>query len=147
MYHIIHAPKYLLFQSPTTLMQLRAVQHQARRNRWYDNIAMTFFGQKTAARKHSEHKVPSEEELLNALEGKYDALKDKLIAQSLLNELGASVWERLSKKERQAEILKIRLQDKKLRKEGRFDEANRSVEISTLFIFHTVANHLQCSYC
>ena len=59
------------------------------------------------------------------MEQKYDALKDKLIAEGLMNELGASVWEKLSERERQAKILKIRLQEKKLRQEGRIDEANR----------------------
>ena len=78
--------------------------------------------------------VPSEKELLNALEEKYDALKDKLIAESLMNDLGAAEWGRLSERERQAKIMKIRLQEKKLRQEGKFDEANRFVKCLLLLL-------------
>ena len=112
-------------KSGVTLTQLRAVQHQARRHRWYDNIAVSLLGQKSAGHKPDQDNIPSEEELLGALEEKYDALKDKLIAESLMNELGAAVWGELSERERQAKILKIRLQEKRLRKEGKIDEANR----------------------
>ena len=115
-----------------TLSQLRAVQHQARRHRWYDNIVVSLLGQKTPGHKPDRDNIPSEEELLGALEEKYDALKDKLIAESLMNELGAAVWEKLSERERQAKILKIRLQEKRLRQEGKIDEANRSVNMNKL---------------
>ena len=110
-----------------TLTQLRAVQHQARRLRWYDNIAVSLLGQKTRGHQPDGENIPTEEELLGALEEKYDALKDKLIAESLMKELGAAEWERLSERERQAKILKMRLQEKKLRQEGKIDEANRLV--------------------
>ena len=109
------------------MTQLRAVQHQARRHRWYDNIAVSLLGQKSVGHKPDGSNIPSEEELLGALEEKYDALKDKLIAESLMNDLGAAVWGELSERERQAKILKIRLQEKRLREEGRIDEANRLV--------------------
>ena len=112
-----------------TLTQLRAVQHQAKRHRWYDNIAISLLGQKVGGHKPDGDNIASEEELLGALEEKYDALKDKLIAESLMNELGAAVWGELSERERQAKILKIRLQEKRLRQEGRIDEANRLVKL------------------
>ena len=46
-----------------------------------------------------------------------------------MNELGVAVWGELSERERQAKILKIRLQEKRLRQEGRIDEANRLVKL------------------
>jgi hypothetical protein len=93
---------------------------------------VSLLGQKTPGHKPDRDNIPSEEELLGALEEKYDALKDKLIAESLMNELGAAVWEKLSERERQAKILKIRLQEKRLRQEGKIDEANRSVSMNKL---------------
>lgn len=116
-----------VFQTAVTLSQLRTVQHQARRYRWYDNIAVSLLGVKKHARKPDQADIPTEEELLDALEEKYDALKDKLIAESLINELGAAEWEKLSERERQSKIVKIRLQEKKLREQGKMDEANRCV--------------------
>ena len=81
-------------------------------------------------RQPDRENVPSEEELLNALDEKYDALKDKLIAESVMSDLGAAEWGKLSEQERQSRILKIRLQERRLRQEGNVDEANRCVSKS-----------------
>lgn len=118
-------------QPSLTLTQLRTAQHQARRHRWYDNIAVSLLGMKVSGQKSNQDNVPSDEQLLGALEEKYDALKDKLIAESLMYELGTAEWGKLSERERQAKILKIRLQEKRLRQEGKIDEANRCV--NTIF--------------
>lgn len=39
-------------------------------------------------------------------------------------QLGAKEWANLSEKERQARLIKLRLQERKLRQEGKFDEAS-----------------------
>ena len=68
---------------------------------------------------------PSEEELVQALEQKYDAVKDKLLAESLMKQMGEKEWAALSEKERQARLVKLKLQERKLREEGKLDEASR----------------------
>ena len=70
---------------------------------------------------------PSEEELVQALEQKYDALKDKLLAESLMKQVGEQEWAAMSEKERQARLVKLKLQEKKLREEGKMDEVTRCV--------------------
>lgn len=41
-----------------------------------------------------------------------------------MRQIGADEWLRLSEKERQARLVKIKLQEKRLRQEGKFEEAN-----------------------
>ncbi|XP_052249024.1 uncharacterized protein LOC127856876 isoform X2 [Dreissena polymorpha] len=64
------------------------------------------------------------DDIIEALEGKYDALRDKLLAEALMKELGESEWNRLSEKERQRRILQLKLKERQLRKSGKIDEAN-----------------------
>ena len=43
--------------------------------------------------------------------------------QSLISQIGEADWAAMSEKERQARIMKLRLQERKLRQEGKIDEA------------------------
>ena len=60
----------------------------------------------------------NEEQLIQALEDKYDALRDKMIADSLMKQYGEAEWKALSEKERMAQLAKMKLEAKKLRREG-----------------------------
>ena len=40
-----------------------------------------------------------------------------------MNQMGAAEWAALSEKERQARLMKLKLQERKLRAEGKYDEA------------------------
>ena len=51
------------------------MQRQARLDCWYDNVAGTLLGSS------KQEKLDGEEEVVKALEEKYDALKDKLLAE------------------------------------------------------------------
>lgn len=113
-------------QTTVTLQQLQQVQLMARQQKWYDNIAATLLGV-NRTRNASSAQAPSEDELVEALEEKYDALKDKLLAESLMKQMGAADWAALSERERQAKLVKLKLQEKKLREEGKLDEASRLV--------------------
>ena len=64
-----------------------------------------------------------EDELVKALEDKYDALRNKLLMEALMKQFGEAEWARLSDKERQALLTKLKLQEKRLRQQGKFDEA------------------------
>lgn len=109
-----------------TLKQLQSVHTMACQERWYDNLAACVLGLKrTQARPSAEESA--EEELVEALEQKYDAMKDKLLTEALMKQMGASEWAALSERERQAKLLKLKLQERKLRLEGKLDEASRSV--------------------
>lgn len=102
----------------------------ARKERWYDNLAACVLGLKRAqARVAGEESA--EEELVEALEQKYDAIKDKLLTEALMKQVGDAQWAALSERERQAKLLKLKLQERKLRQEGKLDEASRSVVLVT----------------
>ncbi|XP_047146715.1 trichohyalin isoform X1 [Hydra vulgaris] len=66
-----------------------------------------------------------EEELLKAVDKKYDILMDKLTLEALQKQMGNAAWLQLSEKERQAKMMRLRLQQKQLLKDGKFDEAAR----------------------
>ncbi|KAL3852521.1 hypothetical protein ACJMK2_016149, partial [Sinanodonta woodiana] len=64
-----------------------------------------------------------EADLVEALEGKYDALRDQLLAEALIKELGESEWNRMTEKEKQKRMLQLKLKERQLRKAGKYDEA------------------------
>ena len=53
-----------------------------------------------------------------ALNEKYDFLRDKLLAEALIAKLGEEEWRRLTEKERQQQLMKLKLEEKRLRKLG-----------------------------
>lgn len=55
-----------------------------------------------------------------ALDDKYDLLKDKLLAEALMNQLGAKRWNEMSERERQERLMKLKLLERKLRREGEY---------------------------
>lgn len=71
----------------------------------------------------TEENASQEDELLKALEDKYDALRDKLLLEALEKQVGAAEWARLSEQERQTRLAKLKLQERRLRQQGRFDDA------------------------
>lgn len=114
----------LAVKNPMTLKQLQSVHTMACQERWYDNLAACVLGLKRAQARASGEES-AEEELVEALEQKYDALKDKLMSEALMKQMGAAEWAALSERERQAKLLKLKLQERKLRQEGKLDEASR----------------------
>ncbi|KAK3103454.1 hypothetical protein FSP39_019371 [Pinctada imbricata] len=64
----------------------------------------------------------TEADLLEALDGKYDALRDKLLADALMKQYGEAEWQRMSDLERQKKLAELKLKQKKLRREGKMDE-------------------------
>lgn len=60
-----------------------------------------------------------EEQLLAALDSKYDTLRDKLLSEALMKEMGAAEWQALSEQERQARLVKKKLQERRLRRDGK----------------------------
>ncbi|PFX16028.1 hypothetical protein AWC38_SpisGene19720 [Stylophora pistillata] len=114
----------LAVKNPMVLQQLQSVHSMACKERWYDNLATCVLGLKRKqARLTAEESA--EEELVEALEQKYDALKDKLLTEALMKQMGDAEWAALSERERQAKLLKLKLQERKLRQEGKLDEASR----------------------
>lgn len=98
------------------MLRVRQLQYQAYEEEWLDNVSAVVLGT-------DEGLAGEEDELVKALEDKYDALRDKLLLEALEKQLGAAEWARLSERERQARLAKLKLQEKRLRQQGKFDEA------------------------
>lgn len=64
-----------------------------------------------------------EQQVVDALEAKYDALRAQLLTEALMTQVGEAEWRRLSEQERQRRLTEKLLQERKLRQEGRFEDA------------------------
>lgn len=81
-----------------------------------DNVAGTLF-----------HLLSGEDEssdaaLERAVEEKYESLRDHLLVEALVRQLGAAEWARLSEEQRQRHLAAMRLKERQLRREGRLEE-------------------------
>ena len=97
------------------MLRLRQQEHASWQEELLDGISAVLLG--------TEENGSQEDELLKALEEKYDALRDKLLLEALEKQMGAAEWARLSEQERQARLAKLKLQERRLRQQGRFDDA------------------------
>ena len=64
-------------------------------------------------------KEANEDVLVDALQSKYDSLQDKLILEALEKQMGTEKWEKLSDDEKQASLMKIKMEIKRLQDEGK----------------------------
>lgn len=62
------------------------------------------------------------QEVVDAVEDKYDTLRDKLLMEALMAQAGKADWDRLSEAERQKRLQELRLKERRLRREGKWDE-------------------------
>ena len=53
-----------------------------------------------------------------ALEKKYDAMRDKLLIESLIAEVGEREWNAMTEEQRQRRLMRLRLEERRLRHEG-----------------------------
>ena len=53
-----------------------------------------------------------------ALDEKYDALRDKLLLEALMAQMSEAEWKKLSEEERQRLLMELRLKEKRLRQQG-----------------------------
>ena len=63
-------------QKPATIRKMAEMQRMTRLGCWHDNVANSLLGASTKNENRAE-----EAEVMKALEEKYDALKDKLLAE------------------------------------------------------------------
>ncbi|XP_074646022.1 uncharacterized protein LOC141902273 [Tubulanus polymorphus] len=111
-------------QTPNLLRELASAQTISRQNQWNTNIAAVIVKSEGRKVNESEESLTDEQQhVVKALEEKYDAMKDKILMEALMQQAGDTEWNRLSEKERQARLIKLKLEEKKLRHEGREDEA------------------------
>lgn len=90
-------------------------ESRALEEEWFDNIAAVIFNIKDISNE--------EEEVIKALNDKYDALRDQLLLEALKKQMSDAEWAKLSEQERQARLTKLKLMERRLRKEGKYDEA------------------------
>ncbi len=57
-----------------------------------------------------------------AVEAKFDALRDQLLLEALVDQFGAAEWARMSEEQRQRHLAALRLKERQLRAEGRWEE-------------------------
>jgi len=96
---------------------VRMSRHEVRalEEEWFDNIAAIIFNIRDVSNE--------EEEVVKALNDKYDALRDQLMLEALKQQMSDAEWAVLSEQERQAKLTKLKLMERRLRKEGKYDEA------------------------
>lgn len=58
------------------------------------------------------------------MEDKYDALRDKLIADALMKQVGEQEWKAMSERDRMAKLVQMKLEAKRLKKEGRWRDSH-----------------------
>ncbi|XP_052070817.1 trichohyalin-like isoform X2 [Mytilus californianus] len=96
-------------------LQMKIIEEK--RNEVRENISIVLLTSETCDSSSNE-----ETELLEALDGKYDALRDKLLAEVLMRQLGETEWNRLSELERQKKLAELKLKERQLRRDGKYDE-------------------------
>eukprot|EP00794_Sanderia_malayensis_P006079 gene6079-6782_t len=94
-------------------MALRELK--SREEEWFENIAAVIFDIRDISNE--------EEELIKALNEKYDAVRDKLLLEALKQQMSEAEWAKLSEQERQAKLMKLKLMERRLRRDGKFEEA------------------------
>ena len=67
--------------------------------------------------------VPAKDEISVELEKKYDAMKDVMVMEGLMKQYGVSEWANMTERERQAKLLKVKMQERRLKQEGKNEEA------------------------
>ncbi|XP_041349458.1 uncharacterized protein LOC121368777 [Gigantopelta aegis] len=105
-----------------SLKALCEEQIKAKRNGWHDNVATVLQLVGDSATESSKGEVTAEKQVVQALEKKYDALKDKVIIEALMKQMGEAEWKHLSERERQRHVIKMRVEERRLRQEGKMDE-------------------------
>lgn len=104
-----------LFKDKSDILRMSGREVRACDEEWFDNIAAVIFNIKDVSNE--------EEEVIKALNDKYDALRDQLLLEALKKQMSDAEWAVLSEQERQARLTKLKLMERRLRKEGKFDEA------------------------
>ena len=112
----------LCFQSVDQLAQLKQAHEVSRQHQWFDNTAAVLLGDRQRASGSAE--ASGERQVLDELERKYDVVLDKLLEQALRSQLGDAAWNAMTSDERQRHLVRLKLQNRKLREEGRLEEAN-----------------------
>lgn len=102
-------------QSNDQLIEVQQKLVKAVENAVCDNAARVIFGLKDAG-------LSDDASLKRAVEEKYDALRDQLLVEALIRQVGEAEWKRLSEEQRQRHLTTLRLKERQLRREGRLDE-------------------------
>ena len=103
--------KFLTKQDKTELVQLQENLFQSRKDGIHQNVA-------TVVTQAEVWGTASERELSQALHYKYDALKDKLLRDALVQQVGVTEWAALSESDRFTRLAQMKLKVQALQKEG-----------------------------
>ncbi|XP_060082221.1 trichohyalin-like [Ylistrum balloti] len=113
-------------KDPKTLQQIVQVQRMLQEEGWNDNVAFVLLGKsQREVENETEADEDPDKQLVDALEQKYDALREKLLEAALIKGMGEDEWNRLSDKEKQKKLIELKLKERKLREDGNLTEANQ----------------------
>ena len=105
------AQKVLQFQSKDDLIKQQLDEIKLCKEKTFPNLPLVLSQIEVT-------KTADEDTLVDALEAKYDTLKDKLILDALEKQMGDSEWANMNEKDRQWELMKIKLEQRRLKEEG-----------------------------
>ncbi|EDV29717.1 uncharacterized protein TRIADDRAFT_52404 [Trichoplax adhaerens] len=110
-------------KNESEIKSIHEKQLQRLKEMTYQNVNSVLFNAEPS-------KFAGESQITEALNGKYDALRDKLLAEALAKQLGDAQWKKLSEQERQLRLMKLKRQERKLRQENRYDELANILELN-----------------
>ena len=133
-------PFSLFQQEKTELVQLQENLFQSRKDGAHKNVA-------TVVTQAEVWGTASERELSQALHYKYDALRDKLLRDSLVQQVGVTEWAGLSENDRFTRLAQLKLKVQALQKEGNthvlilFDVISMTSHTNVSLVSSVLGNH------
>ncbi|CAC5415799.1 unnamed protein product [Mytilus coruscus] len=110
-----------------TLQQMVKLHRKTLDNGNHDNVSSVVLGDDDVTITSDDSDV-TEDQIKKAVEQKYDILRGKLLEATLIMQVGENEWSKLSEKERQKRLIELKMKEKKLRQEGKNDEATALFE-------------------
>lgn len=112
-------------------MQLQENLFQSRKDGIHQNVA-------TVVTQAEVWGTASERELSQALHYKYDALKDKLLRDALVQQVGVTEWAALSENDRLTRLAQMKLKVQALQKEGSAHVIGITLFFDVIYQYHSV---------
>lgn len=127
-------------QDKTELVHLQENLFQSRKEGLHENVA-------TVVTQAEVWGNANERDLSQALQYKYDALKDRLLRDALVQQVGVTEWAALSEKDRFTKLAQMKLKVKELQREGSTHPCDL-IDISyIIYLIHVRPSYLSFTMC
>ena len=125
-------------QDKTELVHLQENLFQSRKESLHENVA-------TVVTQAEVWGNANERDLSQALQYKYDALKDRLLRDALVQQVGVTEWAALSEKDRFTKLAQMKLKVQELQREGSTQPCDL-IDISYIIYLIHVRPHVHLIY-